>query len=230
MKSLMLYAAAFAAMVLSACGETNFISREHRSGSGDPGTQGAPEEPSPDEPGSLDAKPNGNPGEADTGTDTGEGGLNTGGDLGNGMTGEEEEYVKNLPGEPAVRVGVNFEDLRVNGDSDYNDAVLCFKGKFKVDGSKVVSTANQKVEANTWSISGCHHEIRVVIEHRDGTSEPEARFDSRTQGTIPLTFKVGSRLEVFMTPTDFCDAGVERDMHAAQDARVQVNVCNDQGN
>ncbi len=74
----------------------------------------------------------------------------------------EEAQIAKIPGLPVIRAGVNFEDSRA-GDADYNDAVLCFEGNFKVDGALVTSTSKQKVIASTYSHAGCNHTVKVVI-------------------------------------------------------------------
>ncbi len=144
-----------------------------------------------------------------------------GGDLG-----EEEDYIKKLPGVAVTKVGVNFEDIPVGGDADFNDAVMCFSGKFKVEGSNVVSTAKQTVTASTFSSSGCKHNVRAEVVHKDGSKEPPVTFDSRAPAPVTLKFKVGSKLEVFMKPYDGCNEGRERNMHTAQDAQVKPDLCN----
>jgi hypothetical protein len=140
-------------------------------------------------------------------------------------------HVEDIPGVPVVRVGVNFEDLGFSGDNDrdYNDAVLCFSGHFKVDGTNVVSIADQTVMGTTSSISGCHHRIKVTIVAPDGTSSAPIVYDSRRTQPVPLPFTIGSRLEVTMTPYDKCNPGVERTMHQPQHARVAPDVCNTTG-
>ena len=94
------------------------------------------------------------------------------------------------------QLGVNFEDEGLQGDRDYNDAVLCFKGHFNVDGTNVVSFLEQDVVGTTSSISGCNHTIQVQIINNDGTSEPLIQYDSKSTTPVNMHFKVGSRLEV----------------------------------
>lgn len=142
---------------------------------------------------------------------------------------EEEDEIKKTPGVEVTKVGVNFEDVPVGGDGDYNDAVLCFQGKFKVDNSNVVSVANQTVTGTTFSASGCNHNVTAEVIHKDGTKEAPVSYDSRATTPVTLKFKVGSKLEVYMTPYKGCNEGVRRNMHSPADARVQPNVCNNTG-
>ncbi len=140
---------------------------------------------------------------------------------------EEDGAEKSIPGVRVTKVGVNFEDVPVGGDADYNDAVMCFTGKFKVENSQVVSTADQTVIATTFSSSGCKHNVRAEVVHKDGSKEPPVTFDSRAPQPVTLQFKIGATLEVYMKPYDGCNEGFERNMHSAQDAQVKPDVCND---
>ena len=145
---------------------------------------------------------------------------------------KDAQTVAAIPGVPVIRVGVNFEDLgfSTKSDHDYNDAVLCFSGNFKVDGTDVVSTKAQTVEGTTSSISGCHHTIKVTIIAPDGTPGTPVSYDSRRVEPVEMRFELGSKLEVTMTPYDNCNPGVERTMHQPEHARVAPDVCNTTGN
>jgi len=149
----------------------------------------------------------------------------------NGLTTGETAIVNSLPGVEATEVGINFEDLEDQGDADYNDAVTCFQGNFKVDNTNVVSTSNQTVTAQIHSITGCQDTLRIDVTHLDGTMEPEQIIDAKTTTTITLKFKVGSKLDVYMRTNDKCvDPSHERNMHQGlstiPDAKVQPNLCN----
>jgi hypothetical protein len=133
-----------------------------------------------------------------------------------------------IAGQPVVRVGINFEDLR-RGDADYNDAVLCFEGDFKVRGTEIVSTEYQDVVAFTSSLSVCRHHVRVEVLNPDGTREPPILFDSRSGAQVPITFRPGSRLEVFMTPYEGDCGDEERSMHDAGSCQVLLDRCNTTG-
>jgi hypothetical protein len=136
-----------------------------------------------------------------------------------------ERAVSNLPGVRAERVGINFED---STDFDFNDAVLCFTGLLKIDSSNIISLKDQTVKATTYSGSACTHRIDGRIIHTDGTETPFS-YNSRQTGMVPLEFRLGSRLEVTMTPlTAQCTKASTQ--HDTVYARVQINVCNLTGN
>ena len=134
-----------------------------------------------------------------------------------------------IAGTPVVRVGVNFEDQGANGDADYNDAVLCFTGAFKVDRATVISTEAQEVIATTSSISACRHQVRVQVVHSDGRAEAPAEFDSASGARVALRFELGSRLDVTMrTVSGGCDP-TERSMTEPAWAQVLLDRCNTTG-
>ena len=188
------------------------------SGSGDSGSNGS-----------------GGPGGGGTSGTTGTSGTASTGsgiDSGSKATGPtvtDDELIQQLPGVEVTKVGVNFEDLGPSGDHDYNDAVLCFQGHFKVDQSNIASIAAQTVVGSTFSHSGCNHTVRVEITHADGTKETPISFDSRAAQPVTMTFKVGSKMEVFMTPYKGCNEGLQHTMHEPDYARVQPNLCNQDG-
>jgi hypothetical protein len=167
--------------------------------------------------------------EADTGDNDSD--LQNGGVKGDTIEIDENEIVAKIPGVEVIRVGVNFEDLGFSSksDNDYNDAVLCFEGKFKVENTDVVSIKAQTVTGKTFSGSGCNHKVRVEIIHSDGSKEPNIEFDSRDTNPVQMQFKTGSKLEVYMTPYKGCNEGVVRNMHQSQHAIVKPNVCNNSG-
>ncbi len=134
-----------------------------------------------------------------------------------------------IAGTPVVRVGVNFEDLGSQGDRDYNDAVMCFEGQFKVDGTRVVSIEAQRVIATTSSRSDCRHRVRVEIHHADGSTEVPVTFESRSGQQVPMEFRIGSRLEVFMQTYQGGCAKDEITMHQPDDCRVLLDRCNTSG-
>lgn len=134
-----------------------------------------------------------------------------------------------IAGTPVVRVGINFEDAGPAGDHDYNDAVMCFQGAFKVDGTRIVSTENQQVSATTWSHSDCHHNVRVEITHADGRREPPISFASNAGVQVPMRFEVGSRLEVFVQTYSGGCSRDEMNMHQPENAQVLLDRCNSTG-
>jgi hypothetical protein len=142
----------------------------------------------------------------------------------------EDGGTLDLPGEKVAKVGINFEDLP-QGDFDYNDAVLCFTGAFKVDGSNVVSYKKQKIVATTFSASACTHRIDVRIINADGTIKSYS-YSSREQQPLEMDFDVLSKLEVTMTPTsntDACSMGTTS-QHNATYVKVLLDQCNLSGN
>jgi hypothetical protein len=133
----------------------------------------------------------------------------------------EDDYVKNLPGVKVTKVGVNFED---KNDNDYNDAVLCFEGQFKVDGTNVVSIKKQAVIGSTFSSAGCSHLIKVEIVNKDGTKAKPITYNSKSSTPINMDFDVGSKLEVSMSIiSGSCKGG---SMHDANRAKVAPDLCN----
>ena len=59
-----------------------------------------------------------------------------------------------------VEVAVNFED-KPGGDSDFNDAVLCFKGSFNVSPTEIISKTTQNIQGSLHSHSGCVHDLII---------------------------------------------------------------------
>jgi hypothetical protein len=51
-------------------------------------------------------------------------------------------------------------------------------------------------------------------------------FDSRDEKPVPMSFRTGSKMEVFMTPDQGCDEGVTRTMHETKHALVKPDECN----
>lgn len=134
-----------------------------------------------------------------------------------------------IAGTPVVRVGVNFEDAGAAGDHDYNDAVMCFQGAFKVAGTQVVSTEAQQVTATTWSHSACRHRVRVEITHADGRREPPISFESNAGVQVPMRFEPGSQLEVFVQTYSGGCGRDEMNMHQPENAQVLLDRCNSTG-
>lgn len=152
--------------------------------------------------------------------------LSTGKNL---ATLEAEAMVARLPGKIVKRVGVNFEDRTWGSDRDYNDAVLCFKGSFKVDQTSVVSLKKQTVQASTSSRSLCRHKVTAKIVHPDGSEADETTYDSKQVGDLPLAFEIGDRLVVTMVTTAGGCGGDVKSMDSPESCRVLLDVCNTQG-
>jgi hypothetical protein len=127
-----------------------------------------------------------------------------------------------IPGAKVQRVGINFEDLN---DFDYNDAVLCFEGNFKIEGTNVISYQNQTVTARTFSASGCQHRIDVAIIHKDGT-RVDMNYRSNSGQTLQLPFGIESHLEVTMTVIGGSCSRTPISMHNTLMAIVKPDVCN----
>lgn len=168
-------------------------------------------------------------GTVDGGTDSGE--ADEDGTADGGTKPGEEILVEDggtlvIDGVKVIRVGVNFEDYT---DFDYNDAVLCFEGAFKVDDTDVVSYKEQTVAATTFSASGCRHQVDVKILHADGTKSSFS-YRSNSGETLQLPFKIKSRLEVTMTTVEGSCSRTPVSMHDKQYAIVKPDVCNRSGN
>lgn len=134
-------------------------------------------------------------------------------------------------GTHVLKVGINFEDLWDNGksDNDYNDAVLCFSGKFSVKDRSITSLIGQTVSATTSSISGCQHTITAVVTDNAGKKIKEVSYDSRSKDAVSLPFTKGATLSVFMEPTGGPCSRVKVAMTEPKAAIVQPDVCNTSG-
>lgn len=143
-----------------------------------------------------------------------------------------------LPGDPVEKFGINFEDnpFGDNSDKDYNDAVLCFDGKFVIQNSSIISSENQTVPASAFSNAGCGHDIEIIITHADGTVD-ESIIQALTRGEekkLELAFKKGDSIEVKMGYTDAATDGVCADAgrHSMKEnlwAQIAKDTCNDTG-
>lgn len=142
------------------------------------------------------------------------------------------------PGDPVEKFGINFEDnpLSEDSDKDYNDAVLCFEGKFVIQGSSVVSSVDQTIEAAAFTNAGCGHDIEIIINHSDGKAEaPAVHVLTRDEKkTIELKFKKGDSIEVKMGNTSDDKEGIcantgRHSMKEATWAQIAKNTCNDTG-
>lgn len=132
-----------------------------------------------------------------------------------------------IPGIKVQRVGVNFEDMPLNGDADFNDAVLCFTGDFKVEGTSVVSYKVQSIKIQTSSHAGCNHTVTVTVVNEDGTESAPLSFDSKSGSVLSLDFKIKSKLEVKMqSRSSKCNKDAVRSMHNAGECKVLPDVCN----
>lgn len=128
-----------------------------------------------------------------------------------------------LPGDPVERVGVGFED---SVDADYNDLYICFEGFFNVNGRDIVSNRDQTVQATWGNISAISHTATVKISDSDGkvlfTQVLSGKKRTKLMGTIPLTFKKGSKLQVMIAH--------KSTQHTNQTwAVVHKNQCNNTG-
>lgn len=142
------------------------------------------------------------------------------------------------PGDPVEKFGINFEDnpFGDNSDKDYNDAVLCFDGKFVIQNSSIVSSETQTVSASAFSNAGCGHDIEIIITHADGTVD-ESIIQELTRGEekkLELAFKKGDSIEVKMgnTGTDtegICQNDGRHSMKENLWAQIAKNTCNDTG-
>lgn len=123
-----------------------------------------------------------------------------------------------------VKLGVNFED-RPNTDEDFNDAVLCFEGAFKINNTKLISTANQTISATTSSISLCRHRIEVKVYDLSGRLKSESVYDARHSGAVQIKLAEKDELEINMVPYEGCGAGQVRSMRDPAYAKILKNQC-----
>jgi hypothetical protein len=223
-------------MLVSACANSDFsgaAGNRSKADAGDDDEEQDTDAGEADGPDGGDTDGGPDSGESDSDEDSGkaEGGIDS--DSDNAKEGgiSVDEEIAKLPGVEVVKVGVNFEDMGLSGDRDHNDAVLCFDGHFKVDATpgNVVSIKEQVVTGRTFSSSGCKHNVKVEIVHKDGTKEAPITFASNSGQQVTMNFKKGSKLEVYMTATDGCSPGVEKNMHTNVDCKVEPDVCRDSG-
>lgn len=167
-------------------------------------------------------------GQDGVGDDTGDSsdGAGDGDDGGDGDVLVEDGGTLEIPGTKVERVGINFEDLT---DFDFNDAVLCFEGNFKIEGTNVVSYQAQNIKAKTFSASGCDHRIDVTVVHADGT-KTSFNYRSDSGEILQLPFNIKSRLEVTMTTIAGSCPKTPVTMHNPTYALVKADVCNNTGN
>lgn len=155
------------------------------------------------------------------------------------VTDEEEIPVQPEPqGEPVSKVGINFEDnvKASGGRPDFNDAVLCFEGKFKVNKEtrEILSAEDQTITPSTFAAGQCKHHLKISIVSGGSVSNTESVVPNRTYGSegMPqLVFKKGDSLEVEMIPDNpSCADGLER-KHIEKDfSEVDYDTCNNTGN
>lgn len=100
-----------------------------------------------------------------------------------------------IPGAEYEKVGLEFEDWT---DFDY-DVRLCLEGYFKVDGNNIVSFKDQTITATSKAKGECDHRIDVKITNPDGTANNQS-YPSKATKDVPMVLKVGSRMEVTLTP------------------------------
>lgn len=137
----------------------------------------------------------------------------------------------NNPDDPFVEItklGVNFED-RPGTDDDYNDAVLCFKGAFKINRSHLISIKKQDLIATTSSISLCKHNIEVKIFDKNKKLTNSKTYDTKTKNEVKMRLLEGDELEINMIPYEGCGAGQVRSMRDARFAKILKDECRTTG-
>ncbi|MBI5211375.1 MAG: hypothetical protein HY927_15480 [Elusimicrobia bacterium] len=127
----------------------------------------------------------------------------------------------------AQQVGVGFEDTMEGSDNDFDDAVVCLSGLFKVQGAHVTSYTEQDVVATVSASSACRHKVRIAAWNPDKTREKEVVVDSQDAAPVRLHMRMNSRLEVAMTPYEGagCRVGEERGMRDPRACRVTAGPC-----
>jgi len=131
--------------------------------------------------------------------------------------------IAEIPGVQVNRVGIGFEDWT---DMDFNDIYVCFTGKFKVDGRSIVSTEEQTIDATWGNISAKTHVMTIKILDEAGHEIYNRPFQGNRRtspiGTIPLTFKKGSTLQVMIAENNIQHTNLNR-------AVVHLDRCNNTG-
>ena len=111
-----------------------------------------------------------------------------------------------------AKVGINFEDGGPTGsisDKDYNDAVLCFVGKFAVDytAGTIQSDAAQTVAATFSRHADCNNYMRITV--LDSTGKTTFTHDYTTangsEQTININFNKGDALKVNLITGSGCN-------------------------
>lgn len=162
--------------------------------------------------------PNGGDGSAGNDTDTWNGNQGTNGNP-NTTRGDnplDSPINPNDNGEKiqdtSIKLGINFEDRGYKGDMDYNDDVLCFEGKFRVNKQTgaIISLQDQDVTGYINRNASCGQKIFITITHPDETKTSIVREPAHQQPTTEtLSFKKNSLLEVkFQSTSDKCDTNM----------------------
>jgi hypothetical protein len=140
-----------------------------------------------------------------------------------GVLTDDGTNVAEIPGVQVNRVGIGFEDWT---DWDFNDIYVCFTGKFKVDGRSIVSTEEQTIQATWGNISAKTHFMTIKIVDSQGQETYSQGFQGTRRkspiGTIPLTFKKGSKLHVMIAENSVQHTNPDR-------AVVHLDQCNNTG-
>lgn len=136
----------------------------------------------------------------------------------------DEQTKSTTLGQEVDVIGVHFED---GGDNDFNDLSVCLKGKFKINGTNVVSLGKQTVTLTAKRISGIAHTYSIKITKESG--EQIDTFSGTPDAAVEVkhTSKIfpGSRLFVETTTAK----GTHLDMNTAKRARVELNICRNTG-
>ena len=113
-----------------------------------------------------------------------------------------------------AKVGINFEDGGLKGggsDKDYNDAVLCFGGKFAVDMLKrsIISNIDQSVVARFSRRASCNNYMRITVLDTLGktTYTKDVTTANATESQVTINFKKGDTLKLFLLAGAACNNG-----------------------
>ena len=111
-----------------------------------------------------------------------------------------------------AKVGINFEDggyTGTNSDKDYNDAVLCFEGKFSVDFNKksITSDAAQSVTATFSRHAACADYMRITVLNAAGktTFTHDYSTSNGGQSSVTLNFAKGDSLKTYLLAGSGCN-------------------------
>lgn len=136
-----------------------------------------------------------------------------------------------------TRVGINFDDggsIGSDADRDYNDAVLCFRGEFRVDTqrARVLASKAQTVAVFFTRRAACENAVNILVLHADGSRDGPRQYRAQQNSTISfnLSFAPASELKVELIAGSDCNFfGAPRSMDDPDAAKIEVDVCRTDG-
>ena len=136
-----------------------------------------------------------------------------------------------------TRVGINFDDggsIGGDADRDYNDAVLCFLGEFRVDTqrARVLASKAQTVPVFFTRRAACDNTVNILVLHADGSRDGPRHYRAQQNATTSfnLSFAAASELKVELMAGSGCNFfGAPRSMDDPDAAKIEMDVCRTDG-